>query len=139
MRIEDLITRSPVTVPRGTMLSEAADRMAETNVGSVVVVQDDREPVGIVTDRDLALHLAGGVRETTVDDIMTTFPVSVDRSTDVEACIERMDTHGVRRILVLDQDEELLGVVSLDDIVIHLSNVLARAGSLIRSEVVGRR
>lgn len=138
MRIEDLITRSPVTVPRGAMVSEAADRMAETNVGSVVVL-DGALPVGIVTDRDLALHLAGGARDTTVDDIMTTFPVSVDRSTDVEACIERMDAHGVRRILVLDEDEELLGVVSLDDIVIHLSNVLSRAGSLIRAEVVGRR
>ena len=135
MLIEDLITRSPVTVPRGADVSFAASRMAESDVGSVVVVADGKEPAGILTDRDVALHMAGGVEDARVEDVMTALPVSVSRGTDVEQCIEKMGSYEVRRILVLDENGELEGVVSLDDIVMHLSNMLVRAAALIRSEV----
>ena len=135
MLIEDLITRSPVTVPKGAHVSLAARRMAESDVGSIVVVADGKDPAGILTDRDVALHMAGGVEDARVEDVMTARPVSVSRGTDVEQCIEKMGTHEVRRILVLDQNGELVGVVSLDDIVMHLSNTLEQAAALIRAEV----
>jgi CBS domain-containing protein len=135
MLIEDLITRSPVTVPKGAHVSLAARRMAESDVGSIVVVEDGKDPAGILTDRDVALHMAGGVEDARVEDVMTARPVSVSRGTDVEQCIEKMGTHEVRRILVLDENGDLEGVVSLDDIVMHLSNMLGRAASLIRAEV----
>jgi CBS domain-containing protein len=135
MLIEDLITRAPVTVPKGSHLSLAATRMAESDVGSVIVVVDGREPTGILTDRDIALHMAGGVEDAPVEEVMTAQPVSVTRGTDVEQCIERMGTHEARRILVLDENGELEGVVSLDDIVMHLSNILGRAAGLIRAAV----
>ncbi|HEY7472964.1 MAG TPA: CBS domain-containing protein [Gemmatimonadota bacterium] len=134
MLIEDLITRAPVTVSRGSHISLAARRMAESDVGSVVVV-DGREPIGIITDRDIALHMAAGVEDARVEEMMTAHPVAVERGTDVEQCIEKMGSHEVRRILVLDEDDELEGVVSLDDIVIHLSNTLEKAAGLIRAEM----
>lgn len=139
MLIEDLITRSPATIRVGQRLSEAAARMAERGVGSVVVTGEGEDPVGIVTDRDVALWMSEGVEDAMVEEVMSANPLAVDRSTDVETCIEKMDAHGVRRILVLNEDEDLVGVVSLDDIVIHLSNVLSKAGDLIRAEVVGVR
>jgi len=135
MLIEDLITRAPVTVPKGSHISHAARRMGESDVGSVVVVVDEKEPVGILTDRDIALQVASGPEDARVEEVMTAHPVSVERGTDVEQCIERMGSHEVRRILVLDQNGELVGVVSLDDIVMHLSNTLEQAAALIRAEV----
>lgn len=135
MSIEDLITRSPVTVTKGARLSEAARRMAEGDVGSVVVVVDQKEPIGVLTDRDIALHMAAGVEDARVEEVMTAHPVCVRRGTDVEQCIERMEAHEVRRILVLDEDGDLAGVVSLDDIVMHLSNTLGKLAGLIRAEV----
>lgn len=134
MLIEDLITRAPVTVPKGSRITQAARRMGEADVGSVVVL-DGNDPVGILTDRDIALYLAGGVDDPGVEEVMTSHPVSVERGTDVEQCIERMGTHEVRRILVFDEKGHLEGVVSLDDIVMHLSNTLEKAAALIRAEV----
>jgi CBS domain-containing protein len=132
--IEDLITRAPVTVPKGSRLSQAAKRMGEADVGSVVVMDED-DPVGILTDRDIALFLAGGVEDPRVDEVMTAHPVAVERGTDVEQCIEKMGAQEIRRILVLDESGRLEGVVSLDDIVMHLSNTLEKAATLIRAEV----
>jgi CBS domain-containing protein len=109
--------------------------MGEADVGSVVVVVDGDDPVGILTDRDIALYLAGGVEDSRVEEVMTSHPVSVERGTDVEQCIERMGSHEVRRVLVLDENGHLEGVVSLDDIVMHLSNTLEKAAALIRAEV----
>lgn len=136
MLIEDLIRRSPVTVPKGARLSEAARRMGEADVGSVIVVVDDREAIGILTDRDLALHMAAGVEDARVEEVMTAHPVSVRQGTDVEQCIERMEANEVRRILVLDEEGELVGVVSLDDVLMHLSAALGKVAGLIRAEVV---
>ncbi|MEJ2152466.1 MAG: CBS domain-containing protein [Gemmatimonadota bacterium] len=56
---------------------------------------------------------------------------------DVEQCLERMETHGVRRIPIVDDEDELIGVVSLDDILIHLGRVLGTASALVRAEVAG--
>jgi predicted transcriptional regulator len=66
---------------------------------------------------------------------MTAHPVAVERGTDVEQCIEKMGAQEIRRILVLDESGRLEGVVSLDDIVMHLSNTLEKAATLIRAEV----
>jgi CBS domain-containing protein len=115
-------------------MSQAARRMGEADVGSVVVV-DGNDPVGILTDRDIALCLARSVEDPAVEEVMTRHPVSVERGTDVEQCIERMGSQEIRRILVLDESGELEGVVSLDDIVMHLSNTLEKAAALIRAEV----
>jgi CBS domain-containing protein len=135
MLIEDLITRAPVIVPEGSRISRVARRMAESDVGSVVVVADGKDPVGILTDRDIALHLADEIGDAPVESVMTPHPVTVERGTDVEQCIEKMGAHEVRRILVVDEDGELEGVVSLDDIVMHLSDTLEKAATLIRAEV----
>lgn len=135
MLIEDLITRAPVTIREGSRLSDVAGQMARMDVGSVVVVTDTRNPVGIITDRDMALFMANEVRDIQVDQVMSPHPVCVPRGTDVEQCMERMRDSHVRRILVLDEDGDLIGVVSLDDILIHMAEMLSRAGSLIRGEV----
>ncbi|HEU4463808.1 MAG TPA: CBS domain-containing protein, partial [Gemmatimonadota bacterium] len=135
MLIEDLITRAPVTIREGSRLSQVAGQMARMDVGSVVVVTDTKDPVGIITDRDIALFMADGVADIKVEQIMSPHPVFVPRGTDVEECIERMRDSQVRRILVLDEDGDLIGVVSLDDIMMHVADMLGRAGSLIRAEV----
>jgi predicted transcriptional regulator len=53
---------------------------------------------------------------------------------DIEMCLERMEEFGVRRILIME-DETLVGVVSLDDLLVHLGYLMSKASSLIRSEI----
>ena len=140
MIVEDLITRSPVTVGREDSVAEAALHMKEADVGSVVVLGEAGDVVGIVTDRDVAVRLVAEelpADTTPVDMIMTIMPLCIDRRMDVEQALKKMEVHGVRRIPVLDEGNELLGVVSLDDILIHLGKTFGVAAALIRAEVAG--
>jgi CBS domain-containing protein len=133
MLVQDLITRAPVAVSPGASLERAAARMRDAAVGSIVVTED-HEPVGILTDRDVALALAEGLEAMAVRDIMSPHPICIPVEADIEMCIERMEEFGVRRILVTEGDK-LVGVVSLDDILIHLGYLMSKASSLIQSEI----
>jgi CBS domain-containing protein len=139
MLIENLITRSAATVGQNDTVANAAQIMKDRDVGSVVVV-DGRKVVGILTDRDIVLRLGAdghGSLEAPVSSVMTRMPLCLSANVDVEQCLERMETHGVRRIPIVDDEDELIGVVSLDDILIHLGRVLGTASALVRAEVAG--
>jgi CBS domain-containing protein len=140
MIVEDLITRSPVTVGRRDTVAEAALQMKEGDVGSVVVLDEAGDVVGIVTDRDIAIRLVAEelpAEATPVDEIMTIMPFCIGRGLDVELALKKMEVHGVRRIPVLDEGNDLIGVISLDDILIHVGKTLGVAAALIRAEVAG--
>jgi CBS domain-containing protein len=133
MLLQDLITRAPVVVPPDAPLFVAASRMREAAVGSIVVVEG-AEPVGVLTDRDVALALAEGLENTKVHDVMSPHPICIPAQADLEMGLERMEEFGVRRILITE-NETLLGVVSLDDILVHLGYLMSKASSLIRAEI----
>jgi CBS domain-containing protein len=139
MLIENLITRSSATVGQNDTVADAAQIMKDRDVGSVVVV-DGGKVVGILTDRDIVLRVGTdghGSLEAPVSSVMTRMPLCLSANVDVEQCLERMEAHGVRRIPIVDDDDELIGVVSLDDILIHLGRVLGTASALVRAEVAG--
>ena len=142
MIAEELITRPPATLPPEAFVREAARLMEDQGVGSVIVVEDD-EVVGIVTDRDIVVGLLafaedGYVGLATVGEVMTPAPVCVLAEDEIEHCLEKMEAHSVRRLPVKNEQGELIGVVSLDDIMIQLSKDLGKAGALIGSEVMGK-
>lgn len=118
MNVEKLC--SPLTELAGkddTALA-AARHMRESNVGTLVVVDARRQPVGIVTDRDLVLRvLAAGMdpARTTVGDVMTANPRTVDADTAVVDALSTMRELGVRRIPVVDAASRLIGILSVDD------------------------
>jgi len=102
----------------------AADRMRSENVGTLVVLDGDRRPVGIVTDRDLALRVvrpALDCRTTTVGDVMTAHPRTVGEETPVEAAVETLRVLGIRRLPVVDADGRLVGILSFDDVLERVS------------------
>jgi CBS domain-containing protein len=93
--------------------------MATENVGALVVV-DDRKPVGIVTDRDLVLRVLAKDRlaaETEVRTVMTPNPVCIDADAPLEGAISRMKTNRFRRLVVVNAQQEVVGIVALDDII----------------------
>lgn len=133
MTLRDLIRENPVTAPPDTSLEALARKMQDERVGSVVIV-DDRTPVGIVTDRDLALRTIAngdGPDGKTARDVMTEDPFCVDIDTGVFELTEQMGDHGVRRVPVLENGD-LAGIITLDDLTRmlhdeeqHLSAVIA--------------
>ena len=116
--IADIMTRSIATVQRDETLQAAARRMQEMDVGSLPVL-DGKAVAGIVTDRDIAVRgVAEGMipQESLVADVMTE-DVRFCRADDsVEHVMDEMGGLQVRRLPVLDANNEIVGIVALADI-----------------------
>jgi CBS domain-containing protein len=116
---------------------DAAKRMGEYNVGTVVVVDDGTRPVGILTDRDIALRCvaAGRPADTLpVRDAMTARVRSVSENAPIEEALSLMKQLGVRRLPVTDQKGSLVGLIALDDVLALIAEESTAIGSLLRKE-----
>lgn len=116
---------------------QAAVRMQQRTVGALVVLDGDRRPVGIVTDRDLVIRAIAAGRDpftTTVAEVMTRHPKTVSEETPIESALSLMRSGVFRRLPVVDQDDRLVGLVTLDDILMLLSEEFESIGALIRQE-----
>lgn len=113
----------------------AAQRMATRSVGMLVVVDTRRRPIGVLTDRDIALRCAGDGRDpatTPVTEIQSPSPQVVNASTEIEDALTLMRTHGIRRLPVVDARGELAGVVTLDDLLVSAADELWQMSHVIR-------
>jgi len=124
MLLKTVCTLDVICCRRDTSITEAARLMREHHVGDLVVVDDPEEErivAGLVTDRDLAVEvIAKGLNpeKTTVAMLLRT-PVVVGRdSEDVMEAMQRMQLHGVRRLPVVDALEHVVGVITLDDLLV---------------------
>lgn len=110
------MSQSPVTVPPDVSLRTAATRMRANEIGSLLVL-DDEELVGIVTERDVTRMLADDHNPDAVwvAEAMSGPVIEIEPNRNVEDAIEVMVEHGVRRLAVV-LDNELRGVVSVTDI-----------------------
>jgi CBS domain-containing protein len=119
MLIRDVMTDSVVTADGDTTVREVAELMRERNVGSVVLLRDQRL-VAIVTDRDLTLGVVADGREATdhAEDHASAPVVTARSDMDVNQAAELMIGHGIRRLPVIDGDR-LTGIVTLDDLAVR--------------------
>ncbi|EMA42323.1 CBS domain-containing protein [Halobiforma nitratireducens] len=123
MPIENLARSDVVTAQEDDSVEELATHMEESHVGSIVVTDGD-EPIGIVTDRDLATRVLGNgmdPSEATARDVMSDDPATVDHDAGFYQATEMMSEHGVRRLPVCNDSNELVGIITYDD----LSELLA--------------
>mgnify|MGYP001828589905 FL=1 len=112
----------------------AAERMHQRSVGSLVVLNDDRQPIGIVTDRDLAINVLAHEREprtTRVREIMTAPVKTISEDAAIEVALSLMRSGEFRRIPVVDHEGRLVGVLSLDDVLSLLAEEFAEIGQLL--------
>jgi len=118
MLIQEVMTRNVECVEADALLKDAASRMEIFNVGSLPVCDHD-QLVGILTDRDIAVRsIADGKdpRSTTVRDVMTPEIVYCFDDQGVEEAVQVMKENQIRRLPILDQDNRLIGIVSLGDL-----------------------
>ena len=144
MNIRQLCRPNPVTVRAIDDLSSAAQLMREKHVGYLVVVEPGAEeqifkPVGVLTDRDIVVTVvARGIDPNTlrVEDVMTPQPVVALETEPLETVLPRMRRMGVRRMPVVGFKGELLGVLSIDDVLDTIAGELQNVAGAIRSEQV---
>jgi len=140
MPIGDVCVREVLVATPETTITEAARLMRQYHVGNLVVVTGEdgsRVPTGIVTDRDIVLSvIATGLDPSifTIGDLVIDKLVTVREDVGVFECIQKMRTKGVRRMPVVDAQEKLVGITSVDDLVQLLGQELAELGRLISRE-----
>jgi CBS domain-containing protein len=112
-----------------------AARMAAADVGTVVVLGEDRRPAGILTDRDVALRCVAEGRDperTDVGSVMSMPITCVHESMPIETALSRMANVRARRLVVVDDDERLVGILALDDVLELLAEEFTSVGKLLR-------
>ncbi len=117
MQVSDIMTRDVQSARPDETVRQAAERMAELDVGSLPVCEG-RRVIGVVTDRDIVVRaVAKGVEgDAAVRDVMTDAVETVGEADDLEEVHDRMSAAQVRRLPVVDDKGELIGVVALADI-----------------------
>jgi CBS domain-containing protein len=136
MTIESLLSRPVATLSRTATCAEAARRMRRQNIGSIVV-EEDGVPIGMVTDRDLAVRVvaeeldAGSV---TVAQVMSAFPTFLTPRRDLRAALDAMQEMGVRRLPAVNAKGRVVGMLSLDDVLIELADQLGQVKKLLQFE-----
>ena len=119
--LKELCTMDVACCGKTTTVAEAARLMRQHHIGDLVVADDSdgtREPIGILTDRDIVTKVVAQQRDpatTVVAEIMTAPLVVAAESEDTETAIERMRSHGVRRLPVVDDAGTIVGILTLDD------------------------
>jgi CBS domain-containing protein len=110
------MTETVVTAPPDRTVREIAEMMRERNVGSVVLIEEQR-PVGFLTDRDLTVSVLADGRDLGdhAADHASTPVITASAGMLVEEAAELMVRHGVRRLVIVDEDR-LTGILTLDDI-----------------------
>lgn len=122
MKLKDLCVLDAVCCLPDTTVTAAAQLMRQKHVGDLIVVDnddDEREPIGMVADRDIVIEVVSHQKNpnmTAVRDIMTRQVVIAASDEDVDVALERMRTHGVRRLPIVDFKGFIIGIVTLDDL-----------------------
>lgn len=116
--IRDVMTRGVAVVQRDESLQAAAQRMRDLDVG-VLPVADGQALCGMVTDRDIAIRgVAAGMvaQEATVADVMTEEVRWCNDGDTIETVLDQMGDAQIRRLAVLDAENQIVGIVALGDL-----------------------
>lgn len=137
MLVRDLCRRSPCTATPQESVREAAQRMDTRGVGSLVVVDPEGRPVGMLTDRDVVMRVLRRRRDpdqTTVGSVMHGDVSTVREAALLEVGIRRMRADGLRRVPVVDDRGRLVGILAADDVLQLDASELAGIAEAVRSQ-----
>lgn len=126
---DELVSAAP-----DTSIRDLCSRMDDRKVGCVVI-ESEREPAGIVTDRDVAMAFGRGedLENATAADLMIDDPHTASADDGVFDLCATMAEHGVRRMPVVE-DGELTGIITFDDLIVLLDEEMGQLGDVVRAE-----
>lgn len=119
MDVRSVMTPNPACCKADTPLQDVARMMVDNDCGQIPVVNAANAPIGVVTDRDIAIRIVAQGRDSNAacaQDCMTTPVNTVSADSTMAECCEMMEREQVRRLPVVDSDGSLCGIVSLADV-----------------------
>jgi|JRYE01.1.fsa_nt_gb CBS domain-containing protein len=142
MKLKDLCVLDAVCCLPDITIAAAARAMRQNHVGDLIVIDDadeEREPIGMITDRDIVLEVIALGRDPNtvkVREVMTTHVVIASADEDATTALERMRSQGVRRLPVVDEGGFVMGIVALDDLLrLHAEQAAALAQVVSNAQV----
>jgi len=143
MTAGDICTKNVVVTRKEESIVDAAKRMRMFHVGDLVVVErvgERQQPIGILTDRDIVLSVVasdpGYAHCCMVNDVMTSDLITVRESEDLMSVLKKMQAHGTRRMPVIAEEGDLVGIVTFDDVARALADELNAMIGVLSSEHV---
>ncbi len=137
MMLGEISKKRVATLSGSDSIQEAARQMRDKNIGSVVVVDAQQHPVGILTDRDIVVQvIAEGIDQSsrTVADMMSRDLLILRTSNSLQEALRGMEEKCVRRAPVVDEQGALYGLIALDDLLILLSQCLSKCAELVKKQ-----
>ncbi len=136
MRAIDATRKPPVAASAERTIRQVAHLMDQESVGAVVVTEGDR-PIGIVTDRDLAVRaLARGVAaDARIDSVMSTDLVTMGATVDLREALRIFESRTFRRLPLVDAGR-MVGILTVDDLLINEVGDLGRLTRVVTGQVV---
>ena len=133
----DAARKPPATIAADRTITQAAQEMDRLAVGALVVVEPSGRPAGIVTDRDLVVRAVArrADPEARVDSVMTTDLVALAPDADLREAFGIFERHALRR-LPLVADDVVVGMLTMDDLVVDVTADLARLTRPITAQVL---
>ena len=140
MKIGEVCSREVYIYTPEEPLASAVAEMTKRHIGALVIVESEPgrvRPVGIVTDRDVVraqVELKRELSSMTIRDVMTSDPLTISDSSGLAEAIERMRARRVRRAPVVDVRGDLVGIVSLDDLLPIVAEELGALAQLVGNQ-----
>lgn len=140
MKLKELCVLDLACCHKDTTIAEAARLMRQHHTGDLIVVDESdgsREPVGVVTDRDIVIEVIAKGRDpehTRVREAMGSPVVVASVSEDVATAMDRMRVHGVRRLPIVDDNGAVFGIITLDDLYRALAEQTAALAAIVNKE-----
>lgn len=139
MNAGTICSRVVATAAPGEKVRVAARRMAVNDVGTLVVLDaaGRNQAIGIVTDRDIAIRCVAGDLDpdaANVSQVMTQPVASIDEFASVDTAITRMAVNATRRLIVTGDGQQLVGILSLDDVLEMLAREIGPIGQLLEQQ-----
>jgi CBS domain-containing protein len=140
MDIAELASKPVVYCLPTNPIAQVARMMKEHDIGCVVVVDLEQRPVGVVTDRDLVVRGIGAERagDDPIDDVMTHEPVTIAGRRDAIDAATHMAERECRRLPVVDDAGKLIGIVTLDDLLVRAGHTIDELSRVVSIERSGR-
>jgi CBS domain-containing protein len=136
MSLREFCQRKVVSIAPEINIVEACRLMNTNNIGCLVV-QERGKLCGVLTDRDIALKVTGECKnpqKTQAREIMSRSPVRIPVDKDLQQLTNLMRIHRVRRVPIVDGVDEVLGIVTMDDIIARISGEMSDLGNAVVAE-----
>lgn len=132
MHLGEQFRSNVVTVEPDDTIVTAMWKMRDHNVGAAVVAEG-KQVKGLVTDRDIAIRLCGGeaAPESSVSRIMSQPPITIREDQGIFNATQLMAQHQIRRLPIVDKNDELVGIVSFDDMLALCASELSNLSKIV--------